>query len=284
MNGRVTLAFLGLLLGALALPAVLRFSTTEHFVDVAAHAVLPLAGPDDLVIIDGDLTVVAPDPGGLIRPFAPLAAVVMTPAEAHVDLGTFPQRRFFLVGKTWQPASLGLPQGQEIAPGVLMVEPVRAGRPLVGMMGALKLSTSKAGQESPCQGHHVSGGVKCGQQPWQYMGPVVMRANGADLACLWSHPIQGAVLNVDVPAQGVKRIQPWLQFGDDAIHDKEHPPIMLGAWVNGVMLAQVACQNAAPGRCELGVDVPPGTAVVRLTIETQDAARQVSCLGGMVLP
>jgi len=274
------LGLLVLVAAAAAVPAALWFSTTERHVSGAAAAILPIITPDDLVIIDGNLPFQA-DPGGLIRPFAPFAAVVMTPEDPQPELSTFPQKRVFLVGKHWE--GLAGPSAQRLADGVLMVEPVHQGELLVTMTDRLRVSVEQGGVQRPCSQRHPSGGVKCGGQPWQWVGPSVVTANGKRHACLWAHPVHQHRLHLDVPVPGPARASLWLQFADEAINDSAHPAILINASVDGNVVSSVTCTNDKPGRCPVVVDVPQGAPGFRLSLETVDAARQLVCLGGEVV-
>lgn len=269
----------GVLVAAAAVPIALWLSTTERHVASAAKLILPIITPDDLVIIDGNL-VTHPDPGGLIRPFAPFASVVMNPDEALPELQTFPQKRFFLVGKHWD--ALAGEGARKLADDVLVVEPRHDGEMIVAMTDALQVAVEQNGTMRACSQRHPNGGVRCGSQPWQYVAPSVVTANGKRIACLWSHPVHQHRLHINVPVQAPAQARLWLQFADEALNDSPHPPVFLNAFVDGNLVGGVTCTNEKPGRCPLVVDVKSDS--VKLTIETADAARQLVCLGGEIGP
>ena len=60
---------------------------------------------------------------------------------------------------------------------------------------------------------------------------------------LWSHPIQGNVLNLDVPA-GAGDANLWLQFADDALRDKPHPAVDVSLWVDGALVCSIQIHDS----------------------------------------
>jgi hypothetical protein len=265
------------LCAAASVPAALWLSTTERAVQAAADAILPELTADDLVIIDSRL---APreDPGGLIRPFAPFATLVLQPTDALPDLTTLPHKRVFLVGDEWAP--FAGPQARHVGPRTSLVAIAHAGEPIVSLMDSLQVSVEQNGVVRGCMQRHPSGGVRCAGQPWQYVGPAVVQANGKRIACLWTHPVHQHRLHIDVPITPPVRANLWLQYADEALNDSPHPDIVFNAFLDGVLAQSSTCANRKPGRCGLDVDVDVVASSLKLTIETADAARQLICLGG----
>ena len=268
-----------LVAAAAAVPGALWWSTTERHVHHAAAAVVPQATANDLVILDARLSPNASNPAGLTRPFGPLATVVLEPNGPLPDLTTFPQSRAFVVGDL-DAAALGLTNIQPVAPRTVVGTVVHQGVPVVAMVERIMASVEKDGVVRPCTGRHPSGGVRCGNQGWQYVGAVVVPARNRNVACVWTHPIHQHVLHLDVPT-GAGEARLWMQFADEALRDAPHPPVDVVVTQQGATLANVACLNQQEGRCVL--TVPAAQAgTLRVSISTADAARQLVCLGGEV--
>ncbi|MEW5854490.1 MAG: hypothetical protein AB2A00_37285 [Myxococcota bacterium] len=269
--------------GLFALPASLWWSTTERHSAAAARVLRDLATPSDLIILSSRLSA-RPDPGGLMRPFGALATVVVDPAGTLPDLSTFPQPRFFLVGEGLDPVALGAPRRELREGGVVEATAPHAGELLVKRMESLVVSVEKDGAVQPCRPPHASGGVRCGKEGWQYVGPVVIKARDRLVACLWSHPVRDHTMHVDIPVTGVSRAALWLQYADDARGEPGRPPINVTTAVDGNTVEQKACSNAGDGRCALDTAIPTGARTLRLSLSTTDAARQLNCLGGELIP
>jgi len=280
MNARMLLGLVALFSGATAVPVSLWWSATERHTQSAADYIKANATPSDLILIDARLETGAANGAGLMRPFGPLQVAVVTPGGMLPDLSTFPQSRVFLVGE-FTPEELGLSQVERVHPKVQLATVTHSGVPVVSLMDSLRPTVERDGVKTPCKAHHPSGGVRCGNQQWQYVGPVVLTAKGKGVSCLWSHPISGASLIITIPAHHGK-VDLWLQFGDEALKDPPHPPVDATLLSDGKVLQQVACTNTGSGRCSIQADVDEDTHEVQLVISTSDAARQVNCLGGEV--
>ncbi len=264
-----------------AVPAALWWSTTEHHTAASARAVTAQATPDDLVLLDVRLAGPQPNSAGLMRPFGSLATAVLEPQGPPPDLTTFPQKRAFVVGAL-DPGTMGLTQVEHLNGQTVMGSIPHTGQPVVSLVDRVVASVEKDGVVTPCTQRHPSGGVRCGAQGWQYVGPVVVTARAHLVACLWTHTIHQHVLHLDVPV-GAGPATVWFQFADDALRDAPHPAVEVAAWQGGNALTNTSCLNQGDGRCAL--QLPPLAAgTLRLDISTPDAARQLLCLGGEVTP
>lgn len=268
------------LAGCAALPASLWWSTTERATAAAAEVIRARATPDDLVLISSSLSPAAPDPAGLMRPLGALAVTVLDPAGPLPELASFPHERVFLVGD-FPLARLGASAVAPLGAGVHEVRVPRTGRPLGSLLGQLRISTRAPDGVTPCNGRHPGGGVRCGGQPWQYVGPVVVVVEDRLVACLWAHPVQHRVLDLVIPA-GAGAASLWLQYAGEALRDPERPPVVAELSVGGNVLARAECTNRGSGRCPLGAELPSGTAAATVSVSTADAGRQLVCLGGEV--
>lgn len=275
-------------------PLSLWWTTTERLTAAVADRLRGVATPGDLILISSSLKQGGADPAGLMRPFGALATVVVDPQGLLPDLSTFPQERVFLVGEL-DKKQLGLSHWQRLSTDVVLGVVQRPGRAVVGLMDRLMVSVEKDGQTRPCNPPHVSGGVRCGGQPWQHVGPAVIRANNRLVACLWAHPFHQHVMHMDFAPQGSSTARLWLQYTDDVIRDAPRPEVRLVASSGGKTLSQVMCTNhhqdgatGLRGHCPLEVELPQQVAAgqpwLRLSISTSDAARQLLCLGGELIP
>jgi hypothetical protein len=290
MKGSTVLGWLATALGTVAVPLALYTVTTERYTAGAASLVDPLATPDDLVLIDAEQDGKEDDPAGLMRPFGSKAVVVVDPAGPLPDLSTFPHPQFFLIGRALTPARLGLAGGVPLSPDVTLVKRTPHGVPLESLMERLTVSVEKDGNAQACKPKHLSGGLRCGRQPWQYVAPVVVKANDRLVSCLWVHPVHEHTLHLDFPVSGTVDANLWLQFVDDAMLDVERPAVTLTMEAHGGTVGRVQCTNRRPGRCTLSARVEsqptssaPNTPALRVSLSTLDAARQLLCLGGALV-
>lgn len=290
MAWRAWLSWAGLLAGTAALPAALWWSTTERHVRTAAALVAARAAPSDLVLISGAIGgAQPPDRAGLMRPFGSRATVVVDPAGPLPDLSGFPNPRAFLVGPDFERANALGPDRQDLGAGVQVTVRPDAQATLMETLPIARIQVVREGQAPLlCRGAHPSGGVRCGNQPWQYVGPVVVPAHGQLHACLWAHPVPDAQTWMDLPAD-TRAAHLWLQYADEALRDPPRTPLEFAWEVHGVAAGRTSCQNTGSGRCPVDIVVPAAAQstsadapTVRLKWWAGDTGRQLVCLGGLV--
>jgi hypothetical protein len=277
-----------LALSSVALPAIAGtlFATgdaTSNAYGEVATFLRRTAAPGDLVVVTPEWNLAA------LRHFASTGLPVLAAANGAVALQAG-ARRAWVVSPPWgsaAPAPLGkLRLVEQHSLHGLRVDLLAVEDPQVqSSQSALRLfprarawvrGLAVSEPSVPCARDGER--LRCGQEPWQWVGPETVTVQGTPRRCLWVHPISDKKISVAFPPVTLQGSVTLVTMLSDAATSRPHGvPVSVELFAGGQSLARLEHPFSQPV-LRRRVSTPTGLAELRVDIGTIQDGMAHFCL------